>query len=1078
MKRIDATASPLPKRTNVRWSGATASLLLFPLTAVLLGCWLLYRNEVSQIDQRETARETLRVTLLTKLVESELRPLTEDVRLLADGDGLRSYLETGAPVALQAAIRRARYTSELKPAYDQIRYIDQSGQEIVRVNQGGLVVETGRLQNKADREYFVKASQLPLGAMYLSAFELNVEGGRVEQPAKPTLRVAVPVFDSSGRRRGIYIVNYLGAAFIGRLQQMLPTGARRLRLLNSTGYWLKGRSPEQEWGFMSTEGRGFSLARSDPALWEKILRNVDGQSNDGRVFTWRRLSPAEMLGVNAATLQAEDRFLVIASEMMPEDWPPLFAGLRQRMLIVSAAVVLLTGFCLWLFLRWREAMGGLRDANEQLEQRVIARTAELGRSNELLKERDQLLEETGKLAKVGGWELDPASGIGRWTDEIARIHDLDPPHEPNKQFGLQFYPGESRRRIEAALQRSLEDGTPYDLELEFISARGDHKWVRTISRPVVEDGKVVRMRGALQDVTASKITELSLKAQLQRLHLLEQITRAIGARQDLTSIFQVTIGAVETELPVDFGCICLYDADTAALSMVAVAPASEALAAELGILTDAKVSIDTSGLVRSMRGELVYEPDITKLQAPYPQLLASGGLHALVIAPLQIESTVLGVLIAARRQASGFSSGECEFLRQLSEHVALAAHSARLREDLQAAYESLRATQQSAMHQERLRVLGQMASGIAHDINNAISPITLYTDSLLEGDSDLSDSTRGILQIIQRAASDVAATVGRMREFYRDREPETKLSTVRLNDLVNQVIELTRARWQTIPQERGVVIELRTELASPSPEASGIESEIRESLTNLIFNGVDAMPQGGTLTLRTRASEDSRAVVEVGDTGIGMDEETRRRCLEPFFTTKGESGTGLGLAMVYGIMQRHGGSIDIVSAPGMGTTLRLCFATATLLPTDLPQTPMTGPTGLTLLLIDDDANVLKSMREILERDGHTLLTACGGQSGITAFQQSVRGGDPSTISAVITDLGMPHVDGRAVAAAIKAASPQTPVILLSGWGERLIAEGTMPPNVDRVLSKPPRLQLLRQALSALLPGAVPRKQSR
>jgi signal transduction histidine kinase/CheY-like chemotaxis protein len=1067
---LDESNSPRFEGVRAPARRVTAALIFLPLAALLVGCWFLYRYEAGQIVQRETDRETLRVTLMTKLLQSELRPVADDVRLLADGDALRSFLETGAPEALRAATRRAKFMSERKSDYDQIRFIDQNGQEIIRLNRGGNAVDAAGLQNKSDRDYFLAANRLPSGALYLSAFDLNVENGRVEQPPKPTLRLAVPVFDSSGKRRGIYILNYLGDAFLTRLQEVLPTGAQRLRLLNASGYWLMGRNPQQEWGFMSPQGREFSLERSDPTLWEQILRSREGQYIDkGHVFSWQRLLPADVLGIDPEVLQAEDRFFVFASEMVPQDWPALLAGLRQLMLIVSAALVMLTIFCVWLFLRWREAMWGMRVANEELEQRVLARTAELGRSNQLLKAQEEFLEETGKLAKVGGWEIDPASGAGRWTDEIARIHDLDSSVEPSKEFGLQFYPGESRQRIEAAVQRSLADGTPYDLELEFVSALGKRKWVRTISRPVIEQGKVVRMRGALQDVTAQKITELKLQAQLQRLHLLEKITRAIGERQDLTSIFQVTIGAVETELPADFSCIGVYDAAAAALTVSAVAPASNSLAAALNLSADAKIPVDGDGMSRCVGGALVYESDITQLQAAFPQLLASGGLRSLVIAPLQIEGKVFGVLIAARRQASAFSSGECEFLRQLSEHVALAAHQARLHEDLQVAFENLRTTQQAVMQQERLKVLGQMASGIAHDINNAISPITLFAFSLLESEPGLSARTRAVLETIQRAANDVAETVARMREFYRGRDTESGLSTVHLNDLVQQAIELTRARWQTMPQQRGVVIELKTELAASSPRASGIESEIREALTNLIFNAVDAMPGGGTLTLRTRTTHDS-AVVEVSDTGTGMDEETRRRCLEPFFTTKGEQGTGLGLAMVYGIMQRHHGTINIDSAPGQGTTLRLSFAQATASPEALPAPPVAPPTGLTLLVIDDDPHVLKALQMTLEFDGHKLLTATSGESGIATFLESLRDGHAGAISAVITDLGMPRMDGRGVAAAIKAASPQTPVILLTGWGERIIAEGAAPLNVDRVLSKPPRLTTIREALQSLLPG--------
>src|SRR5581483_8826684 len=209
--------------------------------------------------------------------------------------------------------------------------------------------------------------------------------------------------------------------------------------------------------------------------------------------------------------------------------------------------------------------------------------------------------------------------------------------------------------------------------------------------------------------------------------------------------------------------------------------------------------------------QLVYESDIGELPFPFPRRLARGGLRALVAAPLQIESQVFGVLIASRRRPNSFPSSECEFLRQLSEHVALAAHQAQLHSALQTAYEELRSTQQSVMQQERLRVLGQMASGIAHDINNAISPIALYADSLLEKELGLSERARAYLHTIQQATSDVAATVTRMREFYRQRVGQSELVALDINAIVPEVIELTRARWESMPQQRGIVIETRTE---------------------------------------------------------------------------------------------------------------------------------------------------------------------------------------------------------------------------------------------------------------------------
>ena len=235
------------------------------------------------------------------------------------------------------------------------------------------------------------------------------------------------------------------------------------------------------------------------------------------------------------------------------------------------------------------------------------------------------------------------------------------------------------------------------------------------------------------------------------------------------------------------------------------------------------------------------------------------------------------------------------------------------------------------------------------------------------------------------------------------------------------------------------------------------------------------MPEGGTLTLRTRtgpsplhASGSEQVHLEVVDTGIGMDEATRRRCLEPFFTTKGERGTGLGLAMVYGITQRHNAEIEIESAMGQGTTVRLNF------PTSLAEgaaeaeaeDSVTTPARLRLLVVDDDPLLTKSLRDTLEANGHAVVTASGGQEGIDLFTASEHSSEH--FAAVITDLGMPYVDGRKVAAAVKAIAPAKPVILLTGWGQRLVAEGDIPPHVDRVLNKPPKLRELRAALAELV----------
>jgi signal transduction histidine kinase/ActR/RegA family two-component response regulator len=559
-----------------------------------------------------------------------------------------------------------------------------------------------------------------------------------------------------------------------------------------------------------------------------------------------------------------------------------------------------------------------------------------------------------------------------------------------------------------------------------------------------------------------KHAERRALAQLERLSLLQQITRAIGERQDMQSIFQAAIQRLEDHLPMEFCCVCLYDAAANELAVTAAGLKSSQLAAGLELNPGAIIGIDPNGLSRCIRGQLVYEPDVAQVQFPFPQRLAREGLHALVAAPLVVESQVFGLLVVARRQAESFSSGDCEFLRQLSEHVALAAHQAELHTALKQAYDDLRTTQDAAMQQERLRALGQMASGIAHDINNAVSPVALYTEMLLEKEQNLSARTRQYLEITQRAIGDVTHTVSRMGEFYRKREPALQLVSTDLNQLIQQVVDLTRARWSDMPQQRGIVIDVRQDLAPQLPAVAAVESEVREALTNLVFNAVDAMPEGGTLTLRT-ISISGQVRVEIADTGAGMDEETRRRCLEPFFTTKGDRGTGLGLAMVYGIVRRHNADLEIESRIGEGTTIRLVFPAAVAGGVAQASAASAPPTRRRILVVDDDPLLIKSLREALEDDGHTVVTASSGQEGIDIFRAAQA--PHQKFGVVITDLGMPYIDGRKVAAAVKAASPLTPVILLTGWGQRLVIEGEVPPHVDCVLNKPPKLRDLREALN-------------
>jgi PAS domain S-box-containing protein len=722
---------------------------------------------------------------------------------------------------------------------------------------------------------------------------------------------------------------------------------------------------------------------------------------------------------------------------------------------------------------------------DELDRRVQVRTQELAKAVEALeseivqhKRTENALRESEKrvdlaleAAGIGRWDVDLSTGQVDHSARHVQILGQAGVHASGRANLFDYLIPEDRPAAAEQFQKAVNSGGVCEFEGRVKLPDGSIRWVWCCGRVLKDDaGRALSFLGSSRDITDRKIAERRIETQLERLNLLGHITRAIGERQDLRSIFQVVIRSLEDSLPIDFGCVCLYDAHASEVIVTCVGIRSEALAMELAMTQEAHISIDQNGLSQCVRGHLVYEPDVEQVPFPFPQRLARSGLRAFVAAPLLFESQVFGVLIGARREPDSFSSAECEFLQQLSEHVALASHQAETHGALVQAYDDLRQSQQTIMQQERLRALGQMASGIAHDINNAISPIAIYTEILLEQETNLSKRAREYLETTQRAIGDVAHTVSRMREFYRQHEPELVLSPVDLSVLAQQVIDLTRARWFDMPQQRGIVIELRPEFEPNLPPVAGIESEVREALINLVFNAVDAMPEGGKLTIRTRtavtSANTSHVDVEVTDSGIGMDDETRRRCLEPFFTTKGERGTGLGLAMVYGVTRRHNADIEMESAIGQGTTVRIRFPlVVSNVAEGQPAEPKAMPPRLRILSVDDDPLLIKSLRDALEADGHAVVTANGGQEGIDAFRAAEESDERFAV--VITDLGMPYVDGRKVASAIKNDSPSTPVILLTGWGQRLVAEGDIPPHVDRVLNKPPKLKELRAALAEL-----------
>jgi len=295
-----------------------------------------------------------------------------------------------------------------------------------------------------------------------------------------------------------------------------------------------------------------------------------------------------------------------------------------------------------------------------------------------------------------------------------------------------------------------------------------------------------------------------------------------------------------------------------------------------------------------------------------------------------------------------------------------------------------------------------------------------------------------------------------MREFYRPADGSEETSTD-LNEVAELTVEHTRPRWQTETAARGVFIEMKTELRKIAPVAAD-ETQVRDALANLILNAVDAMPGGGRLTLRTRKVR-GRAALAVTDTGAGMTEEIRRRCLEPFFSTKGNRGTGLGLSVVYGMVTRHSGSISIDSTPGKGTTVTIFLPLARRAKTRPDRVKAARPMRpMRILFVDDEPSARRLIHTYLSTDEHLVELAASGREALERFKKG-------TFDLVITDRAMPRMGGDQVATRLKEIDPDVPVIMLTGFGDLMEDREELPPAVDMLVAKPVVQQELREAIA-------------
>jgi PAS domain S-box-containing protein len=654
------------------------------------------------------------------------------------------------------------------------------------------------------------------------------------------------------------------------------------------------------------------------------------------------------------------------------------------------------------------------------------------------------------------WEADPATFQCRFVSRRAEAILGYPVQQWLTQADFwvgHLHPGDRDQAV-AAHYAAVADGRSYECEYRMLAADGREVWLHDVGGLVRGlDEEEARLRGVMVDVTAHKHVEAALRARTRQLDAVRGVNEEIARELELTRLLDLLLERALALTEAASGTIRLWEANRELLVPIA----SQNVQPQ-----PLRLGEGVSGEVAQRRKGLLLDdfPNSAYARLHPPEGVAG---DAVLAEPLLHRDELVGVITVGRDAGKGpFPPEAGQLLRLFTPAAAIAIENARLFEALKHAYNELRRVQEESIRAEKLRALGQMSAGVAHDLNNMLAAVLGQIDLLRLRVSD--PAVREALNTVEVAATDGAHVVRRLQDFARQQTNQSLLAPVDLKGAVRDVLDITSPRWKDEPQQRGVVIEAEVGL-DDLPCVLGDASEIREALTNLILNAVDAMPAGGTLTITGRAqgpaADQPLIALTVADTGVGMPEDVRRRIFDPFFTTKGVTGTGLGLSVVYGIMQRHGGRIDVASVPGKGTTFTLWFQMAPDAAKPVPRPAAVHVVApRRLLVIDDEPVVRQTVVDMLQSVGHVVTAAAGGAEGLQVLQQHA-------VDLVLTDLGMPGMSGWDVVRAVKKTTPNVPVILLTGWGEQAASVLEQPGLADRIVGKPVRLDELLTTIHEL-----------
>ena len=564
---------------------------------------------------------------------------------------------------------------------------------------------------------------------------------------------------------------------------------------------------------------------------------------------------------------------------------------------------------------------------------------------------------------------------------------------------------------------------------------------------IFQEISVRRLRDKL--LTEKVNLSSTLGRRYQELKALFEVSTLVNSEVEPSRIFQLIARQAMNCLNADRSSLMLLDSRVNCLRCAA------AFGYKAELLKDAETGIGKGvcGWVMEHDQPLLLDQEKLSQYEFLDLVKKEGTIFSALCVPLKVNGKIKGTLnVNSFRRDRRFNQEDLKLLAIFAENAAVSIQKAELHQklqkqakDLKKTLNELMSTQNRLIDSKKMGALGDLASGMAHDFNNVLAIVAGRAELSLNWAQD--ERVRKSLNQILKAVSEGQKTILRLQEFYRSRS-EGAWVEIDINKLILEVVEVTRPKWEDEARAKGVNIEVETELGGTQP-VSANHSEIFEALTNLMMNAVEAMPQGGKITWKTRTEGDSVAI-SIQDSGVGMSEEVKSRLFDPFFTTKKTKNAGLGLSVVYGVILRHKGKIEVDSQQASGTTLSIRLPVSTEpKKEEMEETkPAFSLSPANLLVIDDNRMVRDIISEMLTSKGHKVTQAEDGVQALELFEKSDK------FDLVFVNLSLPKLSGWEVIQSIKEKDPEAKVALLTGWGAQIDFEEAKEKGADYLIPKP------------------------